>query len=224
MLVEGRRVPRDESAGAGWLTRAADGGNAFAQAWLGDAHIKGDVVASDPARAAAWYRKAAQNGHFGAAAVLAKLKLDSVENDFERWLALAERSDPQAQRIVGEAYLNGNGVAREMDSALYWLRSAADRKNSAAMVILGVLEVQGVEVPTDSVSAVARFRGAATQGNADAEYNLGVCYRRGIGVERNDMEARRWYECAAEKGQPSAIRALADLVAEVGTKDLVSTH
>jgi TPR repeat protein len=36
LFYEGRHVPADAERAVRWITRAAEHGNAFAQAWLGD--------------------------------------------------------------------------------------------------------------------------------------------------------------------------------------------
>ena len=63
------------------------------------------------------------------------------------------------------------------------------------------------------------FQHAAAAGNADAEYNLGVCCKLGIGMAPDRAAARQWYRRAAEKGQASALLALADLLADEAASD-----
>ena len=56
-----------------WFHRAAHGGNAFAQAWLGDAYATGQGVKADLAEATIWYERAALQGHGGATRVLTSM-------------------------------------------------------------------------------------------------------------------------------------------------------
>ena len=52
LYFEGKHVPQDQGQALHWFTRAAEGGNAFAQAWLGDVHIQGLGVKVDRDNAA----------------------------------------------------------------------------------------------------------------------------------------------------------------------------
>ena len=55
------------------------------------------------------------------------------------------------------------------------------------------------------------FTAAAEQGVGAAETDIGVLYQLGWGVPRNLDKAQEWYERAAAKGDPRAIRNLANL-------------
>jgi hypothetical protein len=78
-----------------WYRRAADQGEARAQANLGRAYAAGLGVAQDYAQAAAWYRRAADQGHAASQFDLAELyarALGVQRNDVEacRWFLIAE--------------------------------------------------------------------------------------------------------------------------------------
>ncbi|HLK34271.1 MAG TPA: tetratricopeptide repeat protein, partial [Terriglobales bacterium] len=62
IYAQGRGVPRDLSAAARWLRRAAGRGSATAQNNLGFAYEHGLGVLRDQAQAVFWYRKAAAQG------------------------------------------------------------------------------------------------------------------------------------------------------------------
>ena len=72
------------------------------------------------AQAAAWYRKAADQGH------------------------------AVAQYNLGVLYRDGEGVPKDLAQAVAWFRKAADQGNAAAQNNLGVLYANGEGVPEGS--------------------------------------------------------------------------
>ncbi len=91
----GRGVPQSQAQAVAWYRRAADQGEARAQANLGHAYARGRGVAQDHAQAAAWYRRAADQGHASSQIELADLyarALGVQRSDVEalRWILIAE--------------------------------------------------------------------------------------------------------------------------------------
>jgi TPR repeat protein len=80
-----------------WLTKAADAGYAAALLDLARAYDVGRKGApKDRVKAAYWYEEA------------------------------AERGDIQAQYFLAERYESGDGVVKDIDKAIFWMRKAAD--------------------------------------------------------------------------------------------------
>jgi hypothetical protein len=209
-----------------WFERAARGGNAFAQARLGDVLTTGiDGVQIDVAAAATWYERAASQGHTGATLALTSMRMAAgagtaeMSEIFRLWLQGAERGDATAQRMVGEFYLRGTGVESSMAEAERWLGAAAEQGNAAAMTLLAASILQDSERTARLPEAIELLQRAAALGNADADYNLGVCLRRGLGVPRDVNAADRHYRSAAERKHVSAQLALADSIAESANTD-----
>ncbi len=97
------------------LQRNAQAGDRVAQYNLGVLHETGQHgVPVDKGEAARWYRKSAEQGY---------------EN---------------AQYNLGVLYLRGEGVERDPQAAVHWLRLAADQLNPAA---IAALEKLGVSKP-----------------------------------------------------------------------------
>jgi len=84
------------------LRPLADGGNARAQALLGDAYAEGRGIPRDPAAAGRWYERAALQGETGAQVKLAAM------------------------------YVNGNGVLRNNNLAYVWFGTAARLGSASA--------------------------------------------------------------------------------------------
>jgi TPR repeat protein len=113
----------------------------------------------------------------------------------------AEDRNPEAMTSVGLAYLRGEGVPIQQDSAIKYLRGAAERRDPRGLNELGeaYLRGEGVDRNSDHL-AKSRFELAAAKGYAEAMLNLGDLYRDGRSVDRNGEFAVDWYEKAARAG------------------------
>ncbi len=69
-------------------------------------------------------------------------------------LVLAEGDNTMAQRILGERYALGiEGVAQDMNQAVFWLKKAADKSDAEAQYYLGNMYGRGLGVTQDWVQA-----------------------------------------------------------------------
>lgn len=84
------------------ITRAAEQGDAEAQARLGYYYCSGKCVKKDIAKGIEWIRKAAEQG------------------------------DMVSQYTLGRYYLSGDGVPKDKAEAINWLRKAADQGSPLA--------------------------------------------------------------------------------------------
>ena len=89
-------------------------------------------------QAAAWYRKAAEQG------------------------------DAIAQLQLGRMYFAGQGVPQDFKQAYVWTREAAEQRVAKAQFILGVMYGQGRGVPQDDQKAYAWVSVAAVNGVGQA--------------------------------------------------------
>jgi TPR repeat protein len=148
---------------------------------------------------------------------------DRAAHEFDLWLKAAEQGDAGSQHRVGDAYMNGVGVARSIGEARRWLTAAALQSHVPAMVLLGGLLLQhadgSADAGADRAQAADLFARAAEQDNVDAQYNLGVCFRLGLGVARDDVAAALYYGAAAEKGHSSAQLAFGSLKAQTAASE-----
>jgi TPR repeat protein len=162
---------------------------AKAQFNLGQRYAGGIGVAQDDARAAKWYRKAAEQGH------------------------------AQAQYNLGVMYENGlDALLRgNYAKALRILLALAAQSHTKAQNSLGLIYDNGRGVPQDFAEALKWYRIAAEQGDTQAQTNLGFMYANGRGVPRDDAEAVKWYRKAAEQGDTLAQARLSAIVLAVPT-------
>ena len=113
----------------------------------------------------------------------------------------AEQGDAGARVTLGEMYLHGDGVKKNVPLAVSLFQKAAEQGDPAAQNSLGVVYFRGVGVPRDYAKAHKWFGMAAEQGYVKAQANLAFMFEMGIGVARNYAESVNWYRKAAEKGQ-----------------------
>lgn len=119
-----------------------------------------------------------------------------------RWYWLvASKNVPDAQFRLGLAYQSGEGVAQNIDTAMYWYARAADQGNYLAQYSLGALYF---EAKGDKARGLTLFRQAAEQGHVDALYALGVLSLDGDGLPKDETAAAYWLSLASEKGHPDA--------------------
>jgi TPR repeat protein len=140
-------------------------------------------------------------------AIAIQLPAQESESDrkyFELTKAKAEKGDAQAQYNLGVCYANGEGMMKDSEEAVKWLRKAADQNEAAAQVCLGYFYAMGDGVAKDQVESVKWYRKAAEQKNALAQFNLGVCYYNGDGVSQDAKEAVKWWRKAAEQNNALA--------------------
>ncbi|KGB91877.1 sel1 repeat family protein [Burkholderia cepacia] len=122
----------------------------------------GDGVERNPAEAAKWYRRAADQG------------------------------DAASQNNLGTLYETGIGVEQSRAEAVSWYRRAAAQGNGDALCNLGRAYEDGEGAPQDSAEAVRLYRRAAEQGLPRGQLYLGLMYDAGTGVPQDAAEAAKW--------------------------------
>jgi TPR repeat protein len=110
---------------------------------------------------------------------------------------LAEQGNAEAQRMLGAAFANGQGVPPDLVQAVIWYSEAADQGAPDAQSNLGAMYANGWGVPQDYAQAVVLYRQAGERGNAGAQSNLGLMYEHGQGVPQDYVSAHMWLDVAA---------------------------
>jgi TPR repeat protein len=167
---------RGDVAGAVAIWRPlADLGAAQAQYALGVVHERGLLpVGPRPDLAAAWYHRAATQGHRDAQTNLGRLYAagQGVPADparaAELWRQAARGGHPVAQYNLALAYHNGSGLSVDHGRARHWLIAAAQQDLAAAQFALGQMYRLGSGVAPDLDQALAWYRRAAAQGHPEA--------------------------------------------------------
>lgn len=192
------------------LQSKAEGGNASAQVWLGWRYHKGEGVSKDAAKAAEWWKKAAELGDDFAQrnTGLAYSRGQGVSKDpvqaVDWWRRAAEQGNTDSQFYLGQALASGDGAAKNLTQALEWYRKAADKGHVGAQYELGAMYYEGAGVPKDAAKAVEWWHRAAAQGDQDAQHLVGLAYARGQGIGQDKVLAYAWVNLAAAQGLDSA--------------------
>jgi TPR repeat protein len=187
------------------------------------------------------WRRAAENGHSGAAHNLAVLLEErGMAQSAQYWYRDAAKTGH-----AGAAYSLGAILERqqELDEAEYWYRLAAESGHIAAAYSLALLFTRTGHFEY----ATPWYRRAAVGGHAEAAFTLGHLLRDQADVEASESwyrrsaeaghtgaayelgvlltqrgivgEAEFWYRRAAEEGHPGAAQSLADLLMEHGKEE-----
>jgi len=162
-----------------------------AQLALAELYETGVGVEQDDAEAAAWYARAAE----------------LLEEE-------ARTGDPGAIERLGDLYLAGHGVPKNVEQALSLYESAADRGRTGAHVKLARLYEKGVEVPADPEETFIHYEAAAEQGHRSATYSLARLYADGEGVPQDGRQAVALYRESAAMGEIRSYARLGDLYAQ----------
>ena len=102
---------------------------------------------------------------------------------------------------LGKIYLGGQGMPRDYEKAIVWLKKAADRGDADAQSELGTLLV-AVQAYREAISW---FQKAADQGQVSAQNSLAAMYENGQGVPQNYEQAALLYRKAAGNGDARAM-------------------
>lgn len=104
-----------------------------------------------------------------------------------------------AKYKLGNMFLNGDGVEKDVVKAVEWLKQAAMEENAFAEYALGRLFLKGEEVEKDVFAAEEYLLKSASRGNKYAAYLLGKEYLSGENFGKDAMKAVEYLELAAEK-------------------------
>ena len=147
--------------------------------------------------------KSAEQGEFIAQFYLGTFYIgqENYEQGFKLLLSSADKGWPEAQKMLGDAYLN---IKENPTEAFKWYMKAAEKGNAEAENMLGVCYSEGNGVAEDPNKAFAWWKLAAEQKLPIAMSNLGFAYINGYGVKENEKLAFEWYMKAAKAGEDGA--------------------
>lgn len=188
-FLRGNGVAKDAITAVKWFKKSAEQGSRVGMSLVGDSFKYGWGVNIDTAQAAAWYEKAIA---------------PEAENSFEEDDDEIEPSY-EAMMELAELLLDGNGVEKDVDSAVNLIKESAEGGVAKAQFMYGSIlvrpEALGVEdVPQDVSSGVEWIKKAAEQSFGMSECTLAAFYVQGIGVEKDLVKAKELYERALEHG------------------------
>ncbi|MCL4762667.1 MAG: sel1 repeat family protein [Burkholderiales bacterium] len=146
--------------------------------------------------------------------------------DVEAAVPLLERAGrnwyPDADVLLGQLYLDGQGIERdprraadvlERAASPNWMRALHKRGHPEAQHALATLHASGDVGDIDLRAAFRLHLAAARAGHAGSQLALARMYAAGEGVRSDPAEAYRWARIAAMSGD-AAVRDEADPLAD----------
>ena len=121
----------------------------------------------------------------------------------------AETGHAKSQVNIGYMYEMGEGIAKDIEHAVFWYQKSAQQGNAVAQANLGSSCERGKGIEKDLEKAFYWYKKAAEQGYDRSQYDLGRCYEFSYGVEQDYSQAVYWYQKAADQGYLDAIANLA---------------
>jgi TPR repeat protein len=190
----GDGVPKNPAEGFKWLKMAVESGHAPSQLRLGIVYREGDGTPKNDDEAIRLLTPFATQGDAVAMAELADgYRRTFDKKDFNRsfdWASKsAEKGHRGGQEILGQLYLNGQGVERSFSKAIANFRLSAAQNNPWAQYALGRAYENGVGVAQNYDEAARWYLKAAAQGNSDAQASLGATYAMRTASERVKVES-----------------------------------
>ncbi|RIB13607.1 hypothetical protein C2G38_2097952, partial [Gigaspora rosea] len=121
-------------------------------------------------------------------------------------LASADKNYRQlADRMVklGDNYLNGIGVGKDVHKAFIYYQKSAEIGSSGGMCNLGNCYksgIGGIGVEKDEHKAFTYYQKSAEMGNDASISQIGRCYQHEFGIEKDEHKAFIYYHKSAETG------------------------
>lgn len=203
LLATGNGVRKDEKLAVEWLKKAADAGDRYAQAALGELFMLGwGPLEKDQEKAALWMGRAARQGlreamtSYGSMLAGGKGMKENRREAFVWIRKAADAGEPRARLMMAM-----NAMARnEREEAAHWFSLAAENGDDAVLSMLGVLYGWGDAAVAGESEKVTEVRRYAQRGEPEAQLMLGLLFEEGWGVARNTVQAERWFLSAAVQG------------------------
>ncbi len=123
-------------------------------------------------------------------------------------LAAAQRGELEAQVMLGQLLLQGQGIQRDVDLALTWFHLAAKRGSAMAENMLGRCREHGWGGPSAPQQAAEHYRRAAAAGLDWGQYNLANLLATGRGGANDPAAAFALYLQAAQQGHAKSMNLL----------------
>src|ERR1700735_4890264 len=187
---------------------------------LGELYAGGLGVRQDDAKAADWYKLAADRGDRNAMFAPAMFRLQGRAGPRDRdaaaklLAAAAKLGHAVAAYDLALLYIEGQLFPQDFNRAAELLRSAALAGSPEAQYALGTLYKQGRGVPKDMKEATRLWALASLADNTDAEVEYGIALFNGDGIAKNEQAAAAMYRKAAQRGNAVGQDRLARILAE----------
>ena len=118
-------------------------------------------------------------------------------------------------------YLQGNGVAADIDKTIFYYRLAAEQDVAFAQYKLARLYLDGDRVKPDLEKAMEWMLRSAKLGFVQAQLDLSLLYENGFVTPQNFIEAHKWLYIASSLTDSNCESRHKELEAKMAFTDLV---
>jgi TPR repeat protein len=134
--------------------------------------------------------------------IIGELRIVRRPAEIKRLRESAEQGNAISQFLLAQAYLNGDGVAKNFEETVKWYRKSADQGLLVSQNNLALQYLNGEGVAKNVAEAAKWWRKAAERGYVSSQHSLGLVYKVGTvkGIPKDYGEAAKWFTKAAEQG------------------------
>lgn len=180
------------------VEKADQGGDPQLLDYAGWVMEKGLGVEANLLQAGKYFNRAGDKGNNLAWEHL--IDLSGQKGFVEEVQKAADRTDAEAQNLLGELYAHGWGVDTDYLQAAACYRKAANQGFAPAVRNMGMIYEMGRGVRRDYPAAVKYFEKAAAKDDPAAVEALGKAHQEGWGVTKDHQKAVTYYQRAARLG------------------------
>ena len=206
----GRPEFKDEARLFSWLERGAEAGHVQSMVTAGRLCLRGEGTEKDERKAAAYFRRAAENGADSVLSVLGILEKEHPEwgADPEKTFAALKKglalypADGEAGRAclaLGDCFRDGFGTEKDPAAALKWYKKGEEKGQSLGGVLAAKLWYDGGMGKGNEKRAFSQMKRSAGNGDARAMYFLGRFLAEGIGTAADAKKAEEWFRRASNR-------------------------
>lgn len=198
---DGRGVAKDVGQAARWFTIAAEQGDADSQQGLSLLYASGQGVPKDPVKARYWGDKSLKQSVVYTMAINGRrVSKSDARLIFTRISKRAALRDAVAEDELGDMYMRGFGVTRDVTSAYQWYSEAALQGNAQGQRNLALSYEGDFGRARNDNLMLHWLTLAAANGDAVAADRMGKLYYSGGLVLRDPAQAAHWFAIAADEG------------------------
>lgn len=105
------------------------------------------------------------------------------------YMFLAQKGNVDAQRELGDMYMNGEGVSQNYSLGRAYLKKACLAGDSKAMCMMAYIYQRGIGVRSNQKLAFKLYSAAAGKGESQGYYGVGNMFYKGIGIKQDYKKA-----------------------------------
>ncbi|MDO4210189.1 MAG: hypothetical protein Q4D23_00495 [Bacteroidales bacterium] len=216
-LMQGVGVEKNPEEGLEWFAKASEAGNTEAEFQLGMIYLQVPDYREKANEGLERVRKAAEAGVLDAIMVMAQIHDEGgpAHNMEEciKWLTIgAERGHKHAQCRLGQIYVHGRGVERDMQKGYNYLVFSAQQNYTPAIYLLAELNLLYTNNnPQALQQGMAQLSQCVKESYPPAFMLMGQCCLEGRAVPKDQAQAVKFFTLAANNGVDNAAILLAKL-------------